>query len=152
MKRATLICTLVIAALGALLVYPSTAQAQSQPFPPPPTPCAPAAPPSIQPPTSIYNPYPPGILPSDIDAEIARVRCEAAFIESQAIGQWNVLGPLAFQGNPPILQGNGKAAVQILGKLMNFDENISVFKNVACAFCHMPYVGFSGPIRPSMRV
>ncbi len=144
MKRATLIGTLVIAALGALLVCPSTAQAQ---FPPPPTPCAPAAPPSIQPANSIYNPYPPGILPSDIVAEIARVRCEAAFIESQAISQWHALGPLAFQGNPPILQGNGKVAVQTLGKLMNFDENISVFKNVACAFCHMPYAGFSGPIQ-----
>jgi cytochrome c peroxidase len=54
---------------------------------------------------------------------------------------------VAFQGNPPILQGNGKLAVQILGKLMNYDENISVFKNVACAFCHMPYAGFSGPIQ-----
>jgi cytochrome c peroxidase len=48
------------------------------------------------------------------------------------------------------LAGNGVRAVQVLGKLMNYDENLSVFKNVACAFCHMPYAGFSGPI-PSVN-
>jgi len=89
-------------------------------------------------------------LPSDIVAEIARVRCEVNFIENIALGEAAALGPLTFQGNPPILQGNGKVAVQILGKLMNYDENISVFKNRACAFCHMPYSGFSGPI-PSVN-
>src|SRR6202047_517468 len=40
---------------------------------------------------------------------------------------------------------------QFLGKLMNFDENISPFKNRACGFCHMPYAGFSGPI-PSVNL
>jgi cytochrome c peroxidase len=40
--------------------------------------------------------------------------------------------------------------VQTLGKLMNFDENMSVFKNMACASCHLPYTGFSGPI-PSVN-
>jgi hypothetical protein len=34
--------------------------------------------------------------------------------------------------------------VQTLGKLMNFDENMPPFRNEAYAFCHMPYVGFSG--------
>jgi cytochrome c peroxidase len=34
---------------------------------------------------------------------------------------------------------------------MNFDENISPFKNRACGFCHMPYAGFSGPI-PSVNL
>src|SRR5258708_12451585 len=33
---------------------------------------------------------------------------------------------------------------------MNYDENMSVFKNQACSFCHMPYAGFSGPI-PSVN-
>jgi cytochrome c peroxidase len=41
--------------------------------------------------------------------------------------------------------------VQTLGKLMNFDETMSVFKNQACASCHMPYSGFSGPI-PSVNL
>jgi len=33
---------------------------------------------------------------------------------------------------------------------MNYDENMSVFKNMACASCHLPYAGFSGPI-PSVN-
>ncbi len=34
---------------------------------------------------------------------------------------------------------------------MNYDENISVDRDRACAFCHMPYAGFSGPI-PSVNL
>jgi cytochrome c peroxidase len=34
---------------------------------------------------------------------------------------------------------------------LNFDENISPFKNTACASCHMPYAAFSGPI-PSVNL
>lgn len=34
---------------------------------------------------------------------------------------------------------------------MNFDENMSPFKNRACGFCHMPYAGFSGSI-PSVNL
>jgi cytochrome c peroxidase len=34
---------------------------------------------------------------------------------------------------------------------MNFDKNISPNENVACASCHMPYAGFSGPI-PSVNL
>jgi cytochrome c peroxidase len=34
-----------------------------------------------QPPTTIYNPYPTGILPSDIVSELARVEREVDFIE-----------------------------------------------------------------------
>jgi cytochrome c peroxidase len=137
---------------GAVIVISPTGHTQvtPPPFPPPPTPCAPAAPPSTQPPGTTYNPYPPGILPADIVAEIARVRCEINFIENIAMGEAQALGPLTFQGNPPILQGNGKVAVQILGKLMNYDERMSPFNNRACAFCHMPYAGFSGPI-PSVN-
>jgi cytochrome c peroxidase len=99
----------------------------------------------------IYNPYPPGILPSDLSQEIQRVRGEIQFIENEAIGEWHALGPVTYTGQPPIIQGNGYQAMRILGKLMNFDENISPFKNEACAACHMPYVGFSGPI-PSVNL
>src|ERR1700731_1141332 len=104
-----------------------------------------------QPPTTIYNPYPTGILPSDIDTEIARVLREIDFIETEAIGQWQALPPLTLVGNPPILQGNGTAAVEILGKLMNFDKTMSPFNNQACSSCHMPYVAYSGPI-PSVNL
>ena len=99
----------------------------------------------------VYNPYPPGILPSDLNSEIARVQREAAFIEQEAIAQWHALPPLTFTGQPPTIQGSGYAAVQVLGKLMNFDQNISVEKNVACSFCHMPYAGFGPPI-PSVNL
>jgi cytochrome c peroxidase len=104
-----------------------------------------------QPPTSIYNPYPPGILPADIDTEIARVLREIDFIEAEAITQWQALPPLTLAGNPPILQGNGQAAVEILGKLMNFDKTMSPFNNEACSSCHMPYAAYSGPI-PSVNL
>src|ERR1700730_15010451 len=77
----------------------------------------------------IYNPYPPGILPPDLDSEILRVQGEGAFIESEGLAQWHTLPPPTLAGNPPILQYTGVASVEILGKLMNFDLNISPFKN-----------------------
>jgi cytochrome c peroxidase len=98
-----------------------------------------------------YNPYPPGILPSDLVSEIARVRREVAFIENEALAQWHALPPPVLTGQPPTLQGTGQRANQLLGKIMNFDENMSPFKNRACGFCHMPYAGFSGPI-PSVNL
>jgi cytochrome c peroxidase len=36
--------------------------------------------------------------------------------------------------------------VTLLGKLILFDENFSVNRNEACAFCHMPETGFTGPV------
>jgi cytochrome c peroxidase len=101
--------------------------------------------------STIYNPYPPGILPPDLTSEIQRVLREVDFIENEAIGQWHAIPPPILAGNPPILQNTGVASVEILGKLMNFDKNISPFKDEACASCHMPYVAFSGPI-PSVNL
>jgi hypothetical protein len=40
-----------------------------------------------------YNPYPHGILPSNLNSEIARVQREIRFIESEAIGEWHALPP-----------------------------------------------------------
>jgi cytochrome c peroxidase len=99
----------------------------------------------------VYNPYPPGILPSDLNSEIARVLREIGSIEREAIAEWHALPPLTFAGQPPTIQGSGYDAVRTLGKLMNFDKNISVNKNQACGSCHMPYAGFSGPI-PSVNL
>ena len=98
-----------------------------------------------------YNPYPPGILPPDLDSEIARVRREIQSIFNEALNDWRALPPSTTVGNPPTLRGSGYAAIEILGKLMNFDENMSPFRNEACATCHMPYTGFSGPI-PSVNL
>jgi len=99
----------------------------------------------------LYNPYPPGILPPDLVPELERVRREVSFIFQQALAEWRALPPPMLTGQPPTLQGTGYQMVKTLGKLMNFDENISPFKNVACASCHMPYAGFSGPI-PSVNL
>jgi cytochrome c peroxidase len=104
-----------------------------------------------QPPTSIYNPYPPGILPSDIASELARVEREVDFIEQEAIAQWQATPPPTLTGNPPILQNYGVASVEILGKLMNFDKTMSPFNNYACASCHMPYAAYGPPI-PSVNL
>ena len=104
-----------------------------------------------EPPPPFYNPYPPGILPSDLTSEIERVRDEVRSIENEGLAQWHALTPPTLTGQPPTLQGTGMRANQLLGKLMNFDEHISPLKNRACGFCHMPYAGFSGPI-PSVNL
>src|SRR5256714_7378417 len=121
--------------LGALIVAQSDSGRAAKP---PPVPL-------------FYNPYPPGILPADLDSEIARVRREVNLIFQQALADWRALPPPNLTGQPPKLQGSGYQMVQTLGKLMNFDETISPFKNIACASCHMPYAGFSGPI-PSVNL
>src|SRR5258708_39764315 len=36
----------------------------------------------------VYNPYPPGILPSDLNSELARVEREVAFIEGRALARF----------------------------------------------------------------
>ncbi len=136
MKRRTLIALLGTSTslLLALIVAPQTVPAKKE-----------------GPPPAAYNPYPPGILPSDLRSEIERVRREVNLIFQQALGEWRALPPPTLTGQPPTLQGTGYLGVQTLGKLMNYDENMSVFKDRACAFCHMPYVAFSGPI-PSVNL
>ena len=103
------------------------------------------------PPASVYNPYPPGILPPDLNSEIERVLREVDFVEARAVARWKALKPPILTGQPPILQKYGTEAVETLGELMNYDKNIAPAKNEACASCHMPYVAFSGPI-PSVNL
>jgi len=101
--------------------------------------------------TQLYNPYPPGILPSDLDAEIERVRRELRVVEQRALERWHGLQPPIWAGLPQTIQNTGTEMVETLGELMNYDQNISPNKNRACSFCHMPYSGFSGPI-PSVNL
>jgi hypothetical protein len=145
MRHFILLITLVVVVTiaGTLLVRLRTVSAQNR--------VSLALAPSTQPPGTIYNPYPPGILPADLVSEITRVRTEVGFIEAEAIAQWQALAPPTLTGQPPTLQGTGQTSSVLLGKLMNFDENISPFRNRACGFCHMPYAGFSGPI-PSVNL
>ncbi len=98
-----------------------------------------------------YSPYPPGILPADLDSEVARIQRELVAIERQAAAEWHALKLPMVAGNPPTPQNTGTEAVEILGKLMNYDRNLSFNKNQACSFCHMPYVAFGGPI-PSVNL
>src|SRR3982074_1336314 len=102
-------------------------------------------------PPPVYNPYPSGILPSDLNSEVARVLREVQVIENRGFVQMRALPPVTRTGQPPTLQNTGTAAIELLGELMNFDKNISPNRNEACASCHMPYVGFSGPI-PSVNL
>jgi cytochrome c peroxidase len=99
----------------------------------------------------VYNPYPPGILPSNLDSELARVLRETSVLEGRAIARWHALKPPTLTGQPPVLQDTGTEAVETLGELMNYDRNMSPNKNEACSSCHMPYVAFSGPI-PSVNL
>src|SRR5260370_1694361 len=102
-------------------------------------------------PPPFYNPYPPGILPADLDSEIARVIREVDFIENEALRQLRGLPPPTPTNQPPVLAHTGQRLNVLLVKAMNFDKNISPLKDRACSFCNMPYVGFSGPI-PSVNL
>ena len=147
MKRIILLITsaVCLAILVTLTLSPRAARGGDEH----PTPTPTATPPA-------YNPYPPGILPPDLDSEIARVQREVNFIEGEALTESRALPPLILSntqgvGNPPTLEGTGYQAVEVLGKLLNYDENMSPFRDEACAFCHLPYAGFSGPI-PSVNL
>src|SRR5260370_34223970 len=98
-----------------------------------------------------YNPYPAGIIPSDLNPEIERVRRELRVLEGRALARWRALKPPILTGQPPTLQNTGTEAVETLGELMNYAQNISPNRNQACSFCHMPYVGLRGPI-PSVNL
>jgi len=41
---------------------------------------------------------------------------------------------------------NPSQNVILLGKLLFYDRELSVRRNEACAFCHMPEAGFAGPV------
>jgi cytochrome c peroxidase len=97
------------------------------------------------------NPYPSGILPSNLSSEISRVIREVDVVESRALVRWHALKPPILAGQPPVLENTGTEFVETLGELMLFDKNMSVNRNQACASCHMPYAGFSGPI-PSVNL
>src|SRR5260370_19044686 len=59
-------------------------------------------------PPPFYNPYPPGILPADLDSEIARVLREVDFIEAEPLAQLRSLPPPTLTNQPPILSQTGQ--------------------------------------------
>jgi cytochrome c peroxidase len=94
----------------------------------------------------VYFPYPPGLIPADLQSEIDRVNREVDQIFEEALAKARSLPPPNLAGNPPIMRGTGTELVETLGRLELFDKNLSVNRNQACSFCHMPYTGFTGPI------
>jgi cytochrome c peroxidase len=73
------------------------------------------------------------LSPQALD-EIAQLEAEIDSIEARAIARLAV---------PP---DNQIQQIELLGKLMLYDKNLSVNRNEACAFCHMPETGFTGPV------
>src|SRR5690349_13948168 len=67
-------------------------------------------------------------------AEMKQVEGEIDRIEAQTIERLAA---------PP---DNQVQQVELLGKLMLYDKHLSVNRNEACAFCHMPETGFTGPV------
>src|SRR4051794_10278088 len=67
-------------------------------------------------------------------AEIAQLEAAIDRIEAQTIERLAA---------PP---ANQVQQVELLGKLMLYDKDLSVYRNEACAFCHMPETGFTGPV------
>jgi cytochrome c peroxidase len=66
--------------------------------------------------------------------EIADVEAEIDRIEAQTLERLAAL------------PDNQVQQVELLGKAMLYDKNLSVNRNEACAFCHMPETGFTGPV------
>jgi len=76
----------------------------------------------------------PATLPKTIEQEIAAIQAEIDAIEEAAIA-----------GIPSLLPGSPER-LPALGKMLFFDQELSVNRNEACAFCHMPQTGYQGAI------
>jgi cytochrome c peroxidase len=66
--------------------------------------------------------------------EIASVEAEINRTEAETLAQ---VGQRSLDPSQQII---------LLGKLLFYDRELSVRRNEACAFCHMPETGFSGPV------
>jgi cytochrome c peroxidase len=69
--------------------------------------------------------------------EIERVSAEIDKIFAEALAEVPSI---------PAEPAHRSKRVQTLGKLLLFDKQLSVNRNEACTFCHMPDVDFTGPI------
>jgi cytochrome c peroxidase len=67
-------------------------------------------------------------------AEIVQVEANIDRIEAQTLERLAA---------PP---DNQVQQIELLGKLMLYDKHLSVNRNEACAFCHTPETGFTGPV------
>src|SRR6202051_2459811 len=74
-----------------------------------------------------------------LQTEIAQVEARVDALEGAALTQAGQVYP----GAPE--------AVIVLGKVLFFDKNLSVNRNTACGFCHIPQTGFQGAIETINR-
>jgi cytochrome c peroxidase len=72
--------------------------------------------------------------PPTLKTEIAQVEADVDAHERAALSQASSVYP-----------GNAEAVVAV-GKVLFYDKNLSVNRNTACAFCHIPETGFQGGI------
>jgi cytochrome c peroxidase len=88
-------------------------------------------------------PQPPlAVAQSDLGTlqrEIAQVEAQVDQTEAATLRQAGVTTPGSSQ------------QIVVLGKVLFFDKNLSVNRNTACAFCHMPQTGFQGAIETINR-
>jgi cytochrome c peroxidase len=73
-------------------------------------------------------------IPASARKEIKAVELEIDRIETDSLNQARSATLDRFQ------------QITLLGKLIFYDRELSVKRNEACAFCHMPETGFSGPV------
>src|SRR5262245_16200277 len=84
---------------------------------------------------------PSGAVPNpalpELEQEIKRVEGEIDTVFAQTLAELTSI---------PTDVGNRLTRVRTLGKILLFDKQLSVNRNQACMFCHMPEVDFTGPI------
>ena len=82
--------------------------------------------PEAQPGTTLLSP--------EVLRDMARIEAEIDRIEGETLTRL---------AEPP---DNHIERVRLIGKALVYDRQLSVNRNEACAFCHMPEAGFSGPL------
>ncbi|MCU1338586.1 MAG: putative methylamine utilization protein MauG [Bryobacterales bacterium] len=73
-------------------------------------------------------------IPAAAQKEIKSVEREIDRIEAETLNQARSATSDRFQ------------QIILLGKLIFYDQQLSVNRNESCSFCHMPETGFSGPV------
>src|SRR5271166_3313756 len=73
-------------------------------------------------------------IPAAAQKEINTVMLEIARIQAESLSKAQSATLDRFQ------------QITLLGKVIFYDQELSVKRNESCSFCHMPETGFSGPV------
>jgi cytochrome c peroxidase len=93
--------------------------------------CAAFAPSEVSP--ALAQDRPTSLSPAALQ-EIARTEADIDRIEAQTLDRLNAL------------PDNQVQRIELIGKALLYDKQLSINRNEACNFCHMPQTGFTGPI------